>query len=314
MGRKALHTQEQVFDAADQLAASGKEVTPTALREALGGGSLTTIYRHLEAWEETRKTLPAPVSIPMPDAVKLAFDQSWQAAATEAGKEIAAIREKADAEIKAANRRLEEAVAAIAQLENEQQADADRLEALETILAGERETSHQAMSDAAARQAGLAATVEQMRNQIEGLKGDLSAARREAEAERKRYSSEIDHVRGQLSQAQIKIEEISTRERAKIEEAARARAETAGLVEALAEVKKRSGEIVNKLTTNKQAIAAELSETRKEARTLSEKLGKASGTADALRAQVAEQQATIRHLSVRREPGGEETGAGEKKK
>ncbi|SEP43906.1 DNA-binding protein [Nitrosovibrio sp. Nv6] len=233
MGRKALHTQEQVFDAADQLAAAGKEVTPTALREALGGGSLTTIYRHLEAWEDTRKSLPAPVSIPMPDAVKLAFNQTWQTAANEAGKEITAIREKADTEIKAANRRLEEAVAAIAQLENEQQADADRLEALETTLAGEREGSHRAVADAAARHAGLSATVEQMSFQIEGLKGELAAARSEAAVERKRH-------------------------------------------------------------------AAELSETRNEIRTLSEKLGKAHGTVDVLRAQVAEQQATIRNLSERK--------------
>ena len=96
--------------------------------------------------------------------------------------------------------------------------------------------------------------------------------------------------------------------------AAKARAETAGLIETLAELKKRSGEVVNKLTANKQAIEAELSETRKEVRTLSEKLGKASGTSDALRAQVAEQQATIRDLSGRHEPGGDGTGTGEKKK
>ena len=60
MGRKALHTQDQVFEAADRLAASSREVTPTTLREALGGGSLTTIYRHLEAGEATRRAAPAP--------------------------------------------------------------------------------------------------------------------------------------------------------------------------------------------------------------------------------------------------------------
>lgn len=226
MGRKALHTQDQVFEAADRLAASGREVTPTTLRDALGGGSLTTIYRHLEAWEATRKAVPAPVSIPMPDAVRLAFEQTWQAAATEAGKEIAAIREKADSEIKAAHRRLEEAVAAIGQLESEQLADADRLEGLEATLLKERELARQAVIDAAAREAGLAATV--------------------------------------------------------------------------AELKHHSGEVVNKLTISKQAIEAELSEIRKDVRGLTEKLGKATGAADALRSQVAEQQATIRDLSGRR--------------
>ena len=83
-----------------------------------------------------------------------------------------------------------------------------------------------------------------------------------------------------------------------------------GLAEALAELKKHSGEVVNKLAASKQAIEAELTEIRKEARTLSEKLGKANGTADTLRAQVTEQQATIRDLSARREPGGEGTSTG----
>ena len=226
MGRKALHTQDQVFEAGDHLAASGREVTPTTLRDTLGGGSLTTIYRHLEAWEATRKAVPAPVNIPMPDAVRLAFELTWQAAATEAGKEIATIREKADIEIKAAHRRLEEAVAAIAQLESEQLADADRLEGLETTLLKEREIARQAVIDAAGREAGLAATV--------------------------------------------------------------------------AELKQHSGEVVNKLTISKQAIENELSDMRREVRALTEKLGKATGAADALRSQVAEQQKTIRDLSGRR--------------
>ncbi len=43
---------------------------------------------------------------------------------------------------------------------------------------------------------------------------------------------------------------------------------------------------------------------------VNEQLGKATGAADTLRAQVTEQQATIRDLSARSEPGGEGTSAG----
>jgi len=46
-----------------------------------------------------------------------------KAAASEAGKEIATIREKTDTEIKITKRRLDEAVAAIEQLESEGDAD-----------------------------------------------------------------------------------------------------------------------------------------------------------------------------------------------
>ena len=62
MGRKAMHTQEQVFEAADRLAATGREVTPASLREYLGGGSLTTIYKHHEAWAAARAAQAAPVA------------------------------------------------------------------------------------------------------------------------------------------------------------------------------------------------------------------------------------------------------------
>jgi DNA repair exonuclease SbcCD ATPase subunit len=169
MGRKALHTPEQVFAAADQLANEGQEVTASALLTALGGGSLTTIYRHLEAWEANRKDTPRPATIEMPEAVSTAFAQAWQAAAREAGKEIASIREKADTEVKEARKRYEEALGNIERLEAEANEDAGRLEALATRLA-EREN---ALQEAATEKAALAATVEQMRQQIEAQQKEL---------------------------------------------------------------------------------------------------------------------------------------------
>ena len=129
MGRKAMHTQEQVFNAADQLVAAGQEVTPSTLRAALGGGSLTTIYKHLEAWQTIHKESPKVAVIAMPEAVERAFTAAWQAASAEAGKEIAAIREKSDREVKAATLRFEEALANISQLETEAEADAIKIEA-----------------------------------------------------------------------------------------------------------------------------------------------------------------------------------------
>ena len=54
MGRKALFTEEQVFETADRLVTDGKEVTASSLLAALGGGSLTTIYKHMAAWLASR--------------------------------------------------------------------------------------------------------------------------------------------------------------------------------------------------------------------------------------------------------------------
>ena len=138
MGRTAVHSQEQVFEAADKLAANGQEVSAIALRDLLGRGSYSTFVKHIDAWNQARQSAPASVILEMPDSVKAAFAQCWQAAASEAGKEIAAIREKSDAEIKATKRRLDEAINAIEQLEGEADADTARLETVETNLVTER--------------------------------------------------------------------------------------------------------------------------------------------------------------------------------
>jgi hypothetical protein len=50
VGRKALYNEQEVFQAADSLASEGKEVTAMALLGALGGGSLTTIYKHMDGY------------------------------------------------------------------------------------------------------------------------------------------------------------------------------------------------------------------------------------------------------------------------
>ena len=319
MGRKALHTQEQVFQAADALAASGKEVTPTTLRDALGGGSLTTIYKHIDAWQETRKAAPMPVILEMPDSVKTAFSQCWQAAASEAGKEIAAIREKTDAEIKITKRRLDEAVAAIEQLESEGDADSVKLEKAEADLAVALSTSQQAATKAATLEAALSATANQMREQIEAQQAELAIVHSEAEASRNQHAVEInrltadftrqlaalqaaqgeaDRLRGQLAEAGQKIDAANTRELVKVEEVATAKAEATRLIEQLKEQKTSSAVVIGKLEKDKQTLEADLTATRKEARELATQHSRISGELDALRTQVVGQTDVIKSFAA----------------
>lgn len=323
MGRTAVHTQEQVFEAAGQLAANGQEITPNALRDVLGRGSYSTFVKHIDAWQQARKAAPAPVILEMPESVKAAFAQCWQAAASEAGKEITAIREKADAEIKGTKRRLDEAIAAIEQLEGEAEADTARLEIAESALATERAASQQATTDAAAREAALSATADQMREQIEAQQVELGRVHAEAEATRNQQTAEItrlstdfsrqlaeqasalrasqgeaDRLRGQLADAGEKLDAIFARERTKIEEAATAKAEAVRLAEQLKDQKVRSVEVIGKLEKSKQALEGELMAIRKETRDLSTKLGMATGELEALRTQVAGQTDVIKGFAA----------------
>jgi chromosome segregation ATPase len=225
MGRKALHTREEVFAAADQLAAEGRDVTASALLASLGGGSLTTIYKHLEAWETSRKDTPRPVVIEMPEAVSAAFARAWQAAAQEAGKEIAAIREKTDAEIRAIGKRFEEALTNIERLEAEANEDAARLESLAAQLA-DRDT---ALREAATREAALKATVEQMGRQIDAQQAELERVHAEAEAERQERKAEIDRLTGELDRERRAGETARQETSAAREEAARWRGQAEAL-------------------------------------------------------------------------------------
>lgn len=212
MARTAAHTQEQVFAAADQLAASGQEVTPNSLREVLGKGSYSTLGKHIEAWKQERKTAAAPVIIPMPDEVNAAFAACWHAAATEASKEIAAIREKADAEVKSTKRELEDALGEIVRLEEGADASADALETAQAALAQTTKDAQQAATDAAAREAGLSATVEQMRERIATQLEEIARGHRDAEAARTQHASEADRLRGQIAEAGEQLKAASARE------------------------------------------------------------------------------------------------------
>lgn len=204
MGRKALHTQDEVFAAADRMAASGEDVTASALLATLGGGSLTTIHKHLDVWEAARKDKPRPVMIDMPDMVKAAFAQAWQAAALEAGKEVAATREKADAEVKAMTKRFGEALANIERLEAEANDEAAKSEAMSEQLAAQ----DKALQEMKTKEAALAATVEQMRQQIEAQQAELERVHSEAEAERQARKQESERLNAEIERERQAAEAI----------------------------------------------------------------------------------------------------------
>ena len=138
MGRRGSITEAQVFEAADALMAQGREVTPTVLLGMLGSGSFTTIYKHLEAWEGSKKAGGAERPAAVPEAVLSAFGAAWRAACVEAGKEVLAVKEQAAEQVEAARVQLKEALLAIEKLEAQSEADAGRIEELTAKCTGLR--------------------------------------------------------------------------------------------------------------------------------------------------------------------------------
>ncbi len=288
---RAAHTPEQIHEAADRLAADGQEPNPGNLREALGGkGSFTTITKHLETWREKRRAQPGPVAIEMPESVKEAFAKCWQAVSVEAGKEVAAARAKADAEISAAKALHGEALAVVAQVEAEQEAETARADALAEQIEAERLATQAAATGAAAREAGLTATATELRSQLEALRAELQHAHdavRLREQERDRATASLDQLR-------VEFEAVKTAERQQFEATARAEAEASRLADQLKDQKGRTVDVIARMEKAKQAVDAEVMELRREAKAATGKLGQAEGQIEALKAQVLSQAEVIK--------------------
>lgn len=329
MGRTAKHNEQEVFEAADKLAATGQEVTPSLLREALGGGSLTTIYRHHAAWVAQRAQAPVEPTLPMPDSVKTASDAFWQAASAAASKEITAIREKADSEVKAAQRGLEEAIESIARIEGEVESESARADQLTEQLAELRDTTQQAATDATAREASLNATVVQLQAQLAEAREQGRDARESASSAAKERDSargtlarveedlqqlqqqlkeatetarlaamERDSARGTLTQlrdelasATAELREVQGRERSASESLASVSAQ-------LRELQQHCAANAQRLESEKAGVSEELATSRDMTREALARADRADGELVALRRQVQDQAVTIKDLQA----------------
>lgn len=72
MGRESVITQEQVNAVADQLRAGGAKPSARAVREALGGGSMATVLKHLQVWQG-RQVRPAETQAVLPVGLQRAL-------------------------------------------------------------------------------------------------------------------------------------------------------------------------------------------------------------------------------------------------
>lgn len=176
MARGPVIQEDELFEVANRLESEGKEVTALALLEALGRGSLTTIYKHLEVWKTAK---PAKVQLSnneMPDRVKSAFMVAWREASQEAGLAVEEVREKAKEEVSAALRQFHGALEAIAKLEKEKEAQDEAIEGLQKQLAEAKAEASKAEAEGAAEKA----RADELREQLKSQQQDRDAAIKEA--------------------------------------------------------------------------------------------------------------------------------------
>ena len=177
MARGPVIQEDELVEVANRLEAEGKEVTALALLEALGRGSLTTIYKHLEVWKSAK---PAKVQLSnneMPERVKSAFMVAWREASQEAGLAVQEAKEKAKEEVAAALKQFHGALEAIAKLEKDKEAQDEAIEGLQKQLAEAKAEASKAESEGAAEKA----RADELREQLKAQQQDRDLALKEAE-------------------------------------------------------------------------------------------------------------------------------------
>ncbi len=172
MARNIPIDRDEVIETANRLEAEGKEVTALTMLSALGRGSLTTIYKHLDAWRESKPVRSPVVQADQPEPVKTAFATAWRVAAEEAARETTVIREKAAEEVKAALRQFHGALEALAKVEADREADGEAMEGLHGIIAEQKAQIGKLESEVAAANA----RAEELRDQLKSLQADRDAA------------------------------------------------------------------------------------------------------------------------------------------
>jgi chromosome segregation ATPase len=200
MARRRAIEADELFETANQLQADGKEVTAVALLDALGGGSLRTIYKHLEAWQQRRPAMVVTAPEEIPGGVQSAFASAWRLATQEAGRAVLAVKEKAAEEVEAALKQFNGALEAIEKLEKESEADAQQIDSLKERLA-ELEAGLQKSQN---ESAGFKATAEQLRHQVKSQEAELERLHAEMDKERTSRQQEIQRITAAAEAAQVK--------------------------------------------------------------------------------------------------------------
>lgn len=181
-------TKEQIFEAADQLAAAGQKPTLEAIRQ-ITGGSYTTISPALNEWKARQAAKATPLREPAPQAVadRLA----------EVGAEVWSIAlELANARFAAEREALDKARADL---------EADRAEATELAdrLAAQVE-------ELQSRLASIEAAEQAARIEADDLRNQLAAAQEQAhtaEARAAELRTELDRAHHESAQARQALAE-----------------------------------------------------------------------------------------------------------
>ena len=171
MGRESVITQEEVNAVADQLRATGAKPTARAVREALGGGSMATVLKHLQLWQ-SRQVRPPETQAVLPQGLQRALVDFI-------AQEVASAKVTLESDLVAAQQANQDLIA-----ESERQA-----------AALDREQT--AVESLQAEKAELSGRLVQLTKDLEDARADADAQREAAE-----------HARTEKAKCELRLEGV----------------------------------------------------------------------------------------------------------
>ncbi len=189
---RAIASFDVVCEAADALMVEGLEPSTLAVQERIGGGSFTTVKKHLVAWAELRaKAAANATAVPVELLGKAQeFGRSlWAMAVAQAQLDAQRVKDIAEAEVAGLKKELSEASGEIV-----------RLEDVETKLTGELGCSKEQLRsvELALREAQTTAS------QVPKLEQALA----DAQAELTKKAAEAGKMAGELEAARTQLKEL----------------------------------------------------------------------------------------------------------
>ncbi|GAB6068844.1 hypothetical protein JCM13664_21650 [Methylothermus subterraneus] len=199
--------REQVWQAAQALLDEGHKPTIQAIRQRLGGGSYTTLCRHLAEWRETQR--PQPEHPPVPESVREIAQRLW----AEAWRLAEERRTREQAQWMEERKRLEQEIRDLAlELERKDKAFQEALAKLEDSL-------RRRMEKEIALEYQKAET-----ERLQREKNEATERQRVLERENAALAQKLDDAAGEIARLQTELAAARQRETRALEQAARLQA------------------------------------------------------------------------------------------
>lgn len=197
---------EEVKQAAEALLAAKINPTHARVRAHLGGGSFSTIGRHLNAWRQARDHVP-PQGTPPPEGLQDVVLQVWQSLDTAAEERVAEAKAQAEAEIESITAAADERVAAVeAEAQSRIEAIEAKRAAVEERTRGEVMEAIAGWKEATGRSELLAEEIragnearQRLAVSLAETQEKLSKALQEAVAERESHAQVLAETRAELA-------------------------------------------------------------------------------------------------------------------